>query len=101
MGPVESMKKRLKKAALAVVVVGGLAATSVAGEGVFMMSFFVIFFGGIAGAVVALSRSNGSVTDIGGVDFVDHDPFVDQDGVRHSSPQPMQPQQQALPSANS
>lgn len=83
--------KRTMKAAITFAVVGGLAALSIADRGAGAMAFFVIFFGGIAAIVVALSGGTASAGEFHTFEMEATDPFLDQDGVRHTHPQPVQP----------
>jgi hypothetical protein len=90
---------RFAKVAVAFVVIGGLAASSVTDRGAFMIAFFVLFFGGIAAAIVGVATrssrrdddsSEGPVPHKRIPNGMDYDIFIDQNGVRHQSPQPMQ-----------
>lgn len=91
---------RLRMAGVVFVSVGAIAALTVTGRGAFVMGFFVLFFGGIAAALVLLSggRWNAEVPEP--IDIPDVDPFVDQDGVRHSSPQALSPPTTTGPGAH-
>lgn len=90
---------RFAKVAMAFVVFGGLAASSVTDRGAFLMGFFVLFFGGIAAVITCVATASGRADEhlnegLGPrkpiPNGMDYDMFVDQNGVRHQSPQPMQ-----------
>lgn len=92
------MMTKMKKAAFTLAVVGGVAAASVTDRGTFVMAFAFVFFGGIAAAVVSFGGQR-TATDFEAVELGDPDPFIDQDGVHHDSPQVLQKNKPPLPGA--
>lgn len=77
---------RFSKVVVAFAVVGALAASTVTDRGGFVMAFFVVFFGGIAAALVLLSAGPWNAGEQEIADIENPDPFIDDVGVHHSSP---------------
>ena len=70
---------RFKFAAWTFSIVGGLAAASVFDRGAFVIAFFWLMFGGIAGLLVLLARRTDVAVDPPAVQV--RNPFTDQLGV--------------------
>lgn len=77
---------RISKAAITFAIVGVLAASTVRDRGLFVMGFFVFFFGGIAAALVLLSTGRWTEAEQEIADIQNPDPFIDDAGVHHTTP---------------
>ena len=77
---------RVRAVALAFVVVGGLAAATVAARGAFVMGFFFVFWGGASAAVMWVASRNWTVAQEADPDLriaasAENRPFFDENGV--------------------
>ena len=91
----------MKRVLWTFVAVGGLAASTVTDRGGFVMAFFALFFGGIGALLLYISRRHvgEAGSDIELIEMSNADPFVDQHGVRHITPQTLHRVSSQLPRA--